>query len=119
MRSASSTYASLAGAAGALAWASGALMPASLLLTSRANRGFVLGERARELVAKLVRDGDVRIRRVLVDRVELRLHYVIVQAKLYAVHKDTPDAHVTVSNELRDQLARSLAEDEAAVRTRS
>src|ERR1041385_5529006 len=78
MRSASSTYASLAGAGGALAWASGALMPASLLLPSRANRGFVLGERARELVAKLVRDGDVRIRRVLVDRVELRLHYVIV-----------------------------------------
>jgi voltage-gated potassium channel Kch len=46
-------------------------------------------------------------------------HDHVVQAKLYAVHKDTPDAHVTVSNELRDQLARSLAEDEAAVRTRS
>ena len=46
-------------------------------------------------------------------------HDHVVQAKLYAVHKDTPDTHVTVSNELRDQLKRSLAEDEAAVRTRS
>ena len=46
-------------------------------------------------------------------------HDHVVQAKLYAVHKDEPDAHVTVSNELRDQLARSLAEDEEAVRTRS
>jgi glutathione-regulated potassium-efflux system ancillary protein KefC len=36
-----------------------------------------------------------------------------VQAKLYAVHRDAPDAHVAVSNELRDQLARTLAEDEA------
>jgi glutathione-regulated potassium-efflux system ancillary protein KefC len=35
-----------------------------------------------------------------------------VQAKLYAVHRETPDAHVTVSNELRDQLARTLSEDE-------
>lgn len=46
-------------------------------------------------------------------------HDHVVQAKLYAVHKDAPDAHVTVSNELRDQLARSLAEDEDAVRSRS
>ena len=35
-----------------------------------------------------------------------------VQAKLYAVHKSSPDAHLTVSNELRDQLARTLSEDE-------
>jgi hypothetical protein len=35
------------------------------------------------------------------------------------VHKNQPDAHVTVSNELRDQLARSLAEDQEAVRSRS
>jgi len=35
-----------------------------------------------------------------------------VQAKLYAVHRETPDAHVMVSNELRDQLARTLSEDE-------
>jgi glutathione-regulated potassium-efflux system ancillary protein KefC len=35
-----------------------------------------------------------------------------VQAKLYAVHRGAPDAHVAVSNELRDQLARTLQEDE-------
>jgi len=29
------------------------------------------------------------------------------------VHRDAPDAHITVSNELRDQLARALQEDEA------
>jgi len=46
-------------------------------------------------------------------------HDHVVQAKLYAVHKNQPDAHVTVSNELRDQLARSLAEDQEAVRSRS
>ena len=38
-----------------------------------------------------------------------------VQAKLYAVHRDAPDARVAVSNELRDQLARTLAEDEAGI----
>jgi glutathione-regulated potassium-efflux system ancillary protein KefC len=41
-----------------------------------------------------------------------------VQAKLYAVHQSTPDAHVTVSNELRDQLKRTLEEDQADVRSR-
>src|SRR4029077_19381270 len=46
-------------------------------------------------------------------------HDHVVQAKLYAVHKNQPDAQVTVSNELRDQLARSLAEDQEAVRSRS
>ena len=35
-----------------------------------------------------------------------------VQAKLYAVHKDPSEARITVSNELRDQLARTLSEDE-------
>ncbi len=35
-----------------------------------------------------------------------------VLAKLYEVHRSAPDAHVTVSNELRDQLARTLSEDE-------
>jgi glutathione-regulated potassium-efflux system ancillary protein KefC len=40
-------------------------------------------------------------------------HDLEVQAKLYAVHKNAPDAHVTVSNELRDQLSRTLAADEA------
>jgi voltage-gated potassium channel Kch len=40
-------------------------------------------------------------------------HDLEVQAKLYAVHKGAPDAHVSVSNELRDQLGRTLAADEA------
>src|SRR5258706_3871912 len=35
-----------------------------------------------------------------------------VQDKLYEVHRTEPDAHVTVSNELRDQLTRTLGEDE-------
>jgi len=35
-----------------------------------------------------------------------------VVAKLYEVHRTRPDAHVTVSNELRDQLARTLSEDQ-------
>jgi len=43
-------------------------------------------------------------------------HDHVVQAKLYAVHKSEPDAHVIVSNELRDQLKRTLAEDQAEVR---
>ena len=37
-----------------------------------------------------------------------------VLAKLYEVHKSEPDTHVLVSNELRDQFARTLREDEAA-----
>jgi len=37
-----------------------------------------------------------------------------VQAKLYAVHLGSPDAHINVSNELRDQLARTLQEDLSA-----
>jgi glutathione-regulated potassium-efflux system ancillary protein KefC len=40
-----------------------------------------------------------------------------VQAKLYQVHKGAPDAHVTVSNELRDQLKRTLEEDQTGVRS--
>jgi len=43
-------------------------------------------------------------------------HDTVVQAKLYEVHRGAPDAHVTVSNELRDQLARTLQEDESATR---
>jgi glutathione-regulated potassium-efflux system ancillary protein KefC len=42
-------------------------------------------------------------------------HDHVVLAKLYAVHKTEPDSHVSVSNELRDQFARTLREDEAAV----
>ena len=40
-------------------------------------------------------------------------HDLEVQTKLYAVHKGAPGAHITVSNELRDQLSRTLAADEA------
>jgi glutathione-regulated potassium-efflux system ancillary protein KefC len=39
-------------------------------------------------------------------------HDVEVVAKLYDVHRNRPDKHVTVSNELRDQLARTLSEDQ-------
>jgi glutathione-regulated potassium-efflux system ancillary protein KefC len=42
-------------------------------------------------------------------------HDVEVVAKLYEVHRTQPDAHVTVSNELRDQLARTLSEDERRI----
>ena len=35
-----------------------------------------------------------------------------VQAKLYAVHKESSEARISVSNELREQLARTLSEDE-------
>jgi glutathione-regulated potassium-efflux system ancillary protein KefC len=42
-------------------------------------------------------------------------HDVEVVAKLYEVHAQDPDAHVTVSNELRDQLARTLGEDERRI----
>ena len=45
-------------------------------------------------------------------------HDHVVQAKLYAVHKESAAAHVIVSNELRDQLKRTLTEDETEVRSR-
>ena len=41
-------------------------------------------------------------------------HDAEVITKLYAVHKSEPDAHVSVSNELRDQLAQTLQEDAAS-----
>ena len=41
-------------------------------------------------------------------------HDSVVLAKLYAVHKSDLDANVSISNELRDQFARTLREDEAA-----
>jgi glutathione-regulated potassium-efflux system ancillary protein KefC len=43
------------------------------------------------------------------------VHDVDVVAKLYEVHRTRPDAHVTVSNELRDQLARTLSEDQRRI----
>jgi glutathione-regulated potassium-efflux system ancillary protein KefC len=43
-------------------------------------------------------------------------HDVEVVTKLYEVHRTEPEAHyVTVSNELRDQLARTLSEDERRI----
>ncbi len=41
-------------------------------------------------------------------------HDAEVLQKLYAVHKDATDAHVSISNELREQFARTLREDEEA-----
>jgi glutathione-regulated potassium-efflux system ancillary protein KefC len=38
-----------------------------------------------------------------------------VVAKLYEVHRSAPDAHITVSNQLRDQFARTLKADEASL----
>jgi glutathione-regulated potassium-efflux system ancillary protein KefC len=46
-------------------------------------------------------------------------HDDVVLAKLYAVHKSDSDAHVSVSNELRDQFALTLREDEAAIAAKS
>jgi hypothetical protein len=34
------------------------------------------------------------------------------------VHKSEPDTHISVSNELRDQIKRTLAEDDSEVRSR-
>jgi glutathione-regulated potassium-efflux system ancillary protein KefC len=42
-------------------------------------------------------------------------HDVEVVAKLYEVHRTRPGSHVTVSNELRDQLARTLSEDQRRI----
>jgi glutathione-regulated potassium-efflux system ancillary protein KefC len=44
-------------------------------------------------------------------------HDVEVVKRLYEVHRTQPDAHVTVSNELRDQLAKTLRADEARITT--
>jgi glutathione-regulated potassium-efflux system ancillary protein KefC len=40
-------------------------------------------------------------------------HDLDVVSKMYEAHRGAPDAHVTVSNALRDELARSLRADEA------
>ena len=42
-------------------------------------------------------------------------HDHVVVEKLYDVHRSKPDAHITVSNELRDQLARTLSEDKTVL----
>jgi glutathione-regulated potassium-efflux system ancillary protein KefC len=41
-------------------------------------------------------------------------HDKVVISKLYAAHKNEPDSHISISNELRDQFAKTLKEDEAA-----
>ena len=46
-------------------------------------------------------------------------HDDVVLTKLYAVHKSDPDSHLSVSNELRDQFARTLREDEAALEAKA
>ena len=64
-----------------------------------------LGETALSLIG-----GDAgRARRVAEAFAE---HDEEVQAKLYAVHKESSEARISVSNELREQLARTLSEDE-------
>ena len=40
-------------------------------------------------------------------------HDSVVLSKLYAVHKSDIDANISISNELREQFARTLREDEA------
>ena len=74
----------------------------------------------RETWPSALRLGEIALATVSGDRERARRaaelfaeHDLEVQAKLYAVHKNAPDAHVTVSNELRDQLSRTLAADEA------
>ncbi|HYX67002.1 MAG TPA: monovalent cation:proton antiporter-2 (CPA2) family protein, partial [Burkholderiales bacterium] len=74
----------------------------------------------RETWPSALRLGELALAAVSGDRERARRaaelfaeHDLEVQAKLYAVHKGAPDAHVTVSNELRDQLSRTLAADEA------
>jgi glutathione-regulated potassium-efflux system ancillary protein KefC len=42
-------------------------------------------------------------------------HDVNVVAKLYEVHRKGPDVHLSVSKELREQLARTLSEDERRI----
>ena len=45
-------------------------------------------------------------------------HDGAVLAKLYTVHKNDLDANISASNELREQFARTLREDEEALAAR-
>jgi glutathione-regulated potassium-efflux system ancillary protein KefC len=65
-----------------------------------------------ELALAQISGDPARARRTAATFAE---HDTEVVAKLYAVHRDQPDAHLTVSNELRDQLARTLDEDERRI----
>ena len=76
----------------------------------------------RETWPAALRLGEIALAQVSGDPARARrtaetfaAHDSEVVAKLYAVHRDSPDAHVTVSNELRDQLARTLSEDERRI----
>jgi glutathione-regulated potassium-efflux system ancillary protein KefC len=64
-----------------------------------------------ETALALIGSDPERARRVAQAFAE---HDEEVQAKLYAVHQESSEARVTVSNELRDQLARTLREDESS-----
>jgi hypothetical protein len=46
-------------------------------------------------------------------------HDDVVLAKLYAVHTTDIDANISISNELREQFAQTLREDEAAIAARA
>jgi glutathione-regulated potassium-efflux system ancillary protein KefC len=46
-------------------------------------------------------------------------HDNVVLSKLYAVHTTDIDANISISNELREQFARTLREDEAAIAARA
>lgn len=46
-------------------------------------------------------------------------HDNVVLSKLYAVHTSDIDANVSISNELREQFAQTLREDEAAIAARA
>jgi glutathione-regulated potassium-efflux system ancillary protein KefC len=76
----------------------------------------------RETWLSALRLGEVAVAQISADAERARRtaetfaeHDVDVVAKLYQVHKERPDAHVIVSNELRDQLARTLSEDERRI----
>ena len=44
-------------------------------------------------------------------------HDKVVLAKLYGLRKAEPDSHIQLSNELKEQFARTLREDEDAAAT--
>ena len=62
-----------------------------------------------EIALTLIGGDAQRARRIVRAFAE---HDGDVLAKLYEVHKNEPGAHVAVSNELRDQLIRTLQEDQ-------
>jgi glutathione-regulated potassium-efflux system ancillary protein KefC len=82
-------------------------------------RDFGIEAIERETWLSALRLGEVALAEISADPERARRaarafaeHDGEVLAKLYEVHRSAPDAHVTVSNELRDQLARTLSEDE-------